>query len=317
MTMRDFKQVQAFFDYANERERIRISRERGDPYPWTTDSIFNAYRFCNVNREHDTVTRWWRTWSTDNLRPEQMLLATVLFRWFNRVSTGEAIFCQRDMFAGGRTAWEVLWEHTQDGNYVRGVNSIRTAVRAALPKGPWVTGSYIIKGYDGMDKLAGVTKAFQEFCDRKVPLPGHAVTPGWSMLSLWMGEHPGLISLESTWGWLKQHAFLGPFLSYEVVCDLYHTPLLAGARDINTWANPGPGAERGLNRIHSRDLKQRVPRAQQIAEMREIFSHVGAFWSHVGWEWDMRTVEHTLCEADKYWRVQQGQGRPRQVFRAK
>jgi len=34
-----------------------------------------------------------------------------------------------------------------------------------------------------------------------------------------------------------------------------------------------------------------------------------------GWpEWEMRDVEHTLCEFDKYERVRLGEGRPRGVF---
>jgi hypothetical protein len=31
--------------------------------------------------------------------------------------------------------------------------------------------------------------------------------------------------------------------------------------------------------------------------------------------WEMRDVEHTLCEFDKYERVRLGEGRPRSVFR--
>jgi hypothetical protein len=35
-----------------------------------------------------------------------------------------------------------------------------------------------------------------------------------------------------------------------------------------------------------------------------------------GWpRWEMRDVEHTLCEADKYWRAESGNGRLKQHFR--
>lgn len=41
-----------------EREKIRIKKETGEPFPWTEDPILKAYRFCNVRREDDTVTKW-------------------------------------------------------------------------------------------------------------------------------------------------------------------------------------------------------------------------------------------------------------------
>jgi hypothetical protein len=42
---------------------------------------------------------------------------------------------------------------------------------------------------------------------------------------------------------------LGPFLAYEIVTDLRFTALLENAPDIMTWANPGPGAKRGITRL--------------------------------------------------------------------
>ena len=42
-----------------ERETIRTKKEELHlPAPWTSDSIPGAYRFCNVRREDDRVTRW-------------------------------------------------------------------------------------------------------------------------------------------------------------------------------------------------------------------------------------------------------------------
>lgn len=49
--------VTAFFDYCREREKIRISREKKDPSPWTNDIIFQKGRFLNVFREDDRVSK--------------------------------------------------------------------------------------------------------------------------------------------------------------------------------------------------------------------------------------------------------------------
>ena len=61
-------------------------------------------------------------------------------------------------------------------------------------------------------------------------------------------------SLEDTWNKLRDYPYMGPFMAYEVVTDLRHTHLLENATDIMTWANPGPGAMRGLNRLTGREL---------------------------------------------------------------
>ena len=49
------------FYWVAERERIRVRKESGQPFPWTDDPILATYRFCNVRREDDRVTIWVRT----------------------------------------------------------------------------------------------------------------------------------------------------------------------------------------------------------------------------------------------------------------
>jgi hypothetical protein len=89
---------------------------------------------------------------------------------------------------------------------------------------------------------------------------------------------------------------------------------------------------RGLNRIHGRDLNKNIGKDNFIKEMQKLLalSQTDQFWPNMmktavmhdlpggflDWpEWDMRTVEHTLCEFDKYERVRLGQGAPRQKFK--
>jgi len=43
--------------FIKERESIRLKKEAGKPRPWTKDPILGNYRFCNVHREDDRVTR--------------------------------------------------------------------------------------------------------------------------------------------------------------------------------------------------------------------------------------------------------------------
>jgi len=117
--------------------------------------------------------------------------------------------------------------------------------------------------------------------------------------------------------WLVKFPLIGDFGAYEIVCDLRWTKLLDKAPDTMEWANPGPGAMRGLNRLHGRDVKRHVPREQYIREMRELLYVSHQFWPTPSEHWpalEMREIEHTLCEFDKYERVRLGEGRPRGVY---
>ena len=315
-------QARPFFEYAREREAIRIRREvEGLPRPWTKDEILNTYKFCNIYREDDATTRWFRTHVRDRLSgTPEVILATVLFRWFNRASTGDAVFRQIGDYnrEGGpiRTAFE---QYLHDGR----IESIHSAIKTFCGNGPYVTGSYIIKSPDGMNKLDGVLESVDAFnCNRQLVqhIPrGWAPQKdemGWRQLGERILSGASTISLEQFWSWLKKFAFMGTFTSYEVVTDLRHTNILRSAPDIMTWANAGPGAVRGLNRIHRRKLTQGANSYSAVCEMRELLEMANGPFLHVwptreGQPTEMRDIEHTLCEFDKYERARLGEGRPR------
>ena len=242
-------------------------------------------------------------------KPE-VLLASVLFRWFNRIETGEAIFKQLSLDSA--TAWDRVCESHR-------IDALKPAILGYCGKGPYVTGAYIIKTRDAMDKLSGVLWAVGQFMTSQLTtIHGEGIS-GWRLTATELLEwrHDKPFSLEQCWKWLRQFPYLGDFMAYEIVTDLAHTDLLCNAPDIMTWANPGPGAMRGLNRIFERDLNKNIGKENFIKEMRVLLtmSRVHNNWSPDWQPWDMRTVEHTLCEFDKYERVRLGQGAPRQRFK--
>ena len=54
--------------WQTERESIRIKKESAvlSP-PWTDDPILQEFKFCQVFREDDRTTRWFRTHIRENL----------------------------------------------------------------------------------------------------------------------------------------------------------------------------------------------------------------------------------------------------------
>jgi hypothetical protein len=124
-------------------------------------------------------------------------------------------------------------------------------------------------------------------------------------------------SLEETWKQYLPYAGFSGFMAYEVVTDLRHTKILNKAEDIMTWANPGPGAKRGLNRIHLRELEQTVTKQQLNFEMQQLLQYSPDYLEGHMQPLEMRDIEHCLCEFDKYERVRLGQGRPRAKYKPK
>lgn len=293
-------QVEKFFDYARERYQIMIRKDGNKPKPWTCDPILQEYRFCNVFREDDKVTKWFRENIREPLRDDpRVLLATFIFRLFNFVETGEnmLLFGPVDPFVLFSTdGWE---EHKE---------TFRARVKDQEQK---VTGAYMTKTPTGLDKVDGCIQVIDWFiahCDGDCEAMAKAMTEEDTRLE-YVAE------------WLADARFMGPFLSYEVVTDLRHTYLLNKAPDIMTWANPGPGAARGLSRIcgvHHDSLKRE--KKQDVLVMIELMQELLAasdephLWPFDFPDMEMREIEHTLCEFDKYERVRLGQGRPRSRY---
>lgn len=294
--------TKAFFAYARARHSIYIQRMvQHRPWPWTADPILQQYRFCNVFRELDTTTAWFRLNIREPLleAPTHLQVrAAVAFRWFNRIETFDTLL----------TAWEGAGAR----ELIEGWNAdtVATVLRQD-GKPPWVTGSYIIKTPDGMDKLTGVLWCIDNF-----------IAKHETAIALRIDDGP--VGLYEVWQMLSEAPFLGDFMAYEVVTDLRHTPRLKDAPDAFLWANPGPGACRGMARVMGQPLDHfnranTEHRRRVNGLMQELLwlSENQALWPE-GWgKWEMREVEHTLCEFDKYERARLGQGKPRQKFRRK
>jgi hypothetical protein len=274
-----------FFEYACEREHVRRKKESGLPKPWTRDLILKNYRFCNVFREDDRTTQWFRRHMRDHVKNStDAVFTTICFRWFNRISTGEVLL-------------EHNLHHRWDGKKAR---------RVLADCKPLVTAAYMVKSPIGVNpKLEGLAQCLDTVWSLREAL-----------LSQW-----DYTSLENSWCLLLQLPYIGPFMAYEIVTDLRHTIMLERARDIDLWANPGPGCVRGLGRVFFSDPLHFVRNRKSDQEsmqirMRHLLveSRQDHRWPKIWPKWEMREVEHTLCEFDKYERARLGEGRPKQRY---
>lgn len=283
-----------FFEAARERQRIYEKRQRGEPAPWTKDPAFQEFFFCNLYREQDRTTQAFKEQIRDRLQEQdQVLLSTVAWRWFNRAETCFALLHPQAGLLSGD--WDPIFA--------------KANILGLLPKGPYVTGAFVVKTPNGMTKLDGVLQCISWFAERPWRSAAADMRGGWS--------------LKQAHDWLIQSPYLGDFMAYEIVTDLRHTALLRDAPDINSWANPGPGAMRGLCRLMGDPLDTRS--RSNKGDYRWAISAMGELLQEA-WrrpeisdipKWEMREVEHWLCEFDKYERAYSGEGRMKRVYKAR
>ena len=123
-----------------------------------------------------------------------------------------------------------------------------------------------------------------------------------------------------------EYYMVGRFVAYEIVCDFRHTPLLNNATDKLTWANMGPGAKRGLKRLgmphkgpeQGIDSMVRLYKTAKRYVGSHLRPHIITKATHPNYPpFELREIEHSLCEFDKYERVRTGAGRPRELFDGK
>ena len=278
------EELDTYFYWIHERESIRINKEvLGHTPPWTDDEVLQKYKFCQVFREDDRTTRWFREHIREPLKDStDVFMATVIFRWFNYIESGRT-----------------LLKHDLICNWDR-----KKAIEEISKQDKWVTGAYIIKTPNRMNKVTGVAECISHM---------------WKDKNYLIDTMYGVHSLEKTWNILRDYPYMGPFMAYEVVTDLRHTYCLDNANDIMTWANPGPGAMRGLNRLTGRELgfcKRSHPWNEEMQELLEIAITErldGELISDTNFE--MREIEGGLCEFDKYSRTVKKQGTTRSIYK--
>lgn len=273
------------FYWVKERERIRVRKEARKPFPWTRDTILSTYRFCNVRREDDRVTKWIKA----NIR-----------RRFNNHPHLWLMLC---------IARQINWPDTlrdliEDGSWPDVSNfdprDITTTLNARKRHGKKIyTGAYMIAA----PSQKGANK--QQYIAETV------IGELWKDRRFFVDFFDCRPSLRDTHIQLMNYLGWGKFMAYQAIVDMRYTRLLRDAPDRHNWAATGPGTLRGLNRLHGRPTKQRISQGQALAEMRKIYSIIER---ETNVAMDFSDVPNVLCETDKYLRVERGEGRPRAFY---
>lgn len=282
---------EGFWAFLRERYQILLRREAGEPGPWTTDPVLQAWRFCNVRREDDRVTKWFRENIREPLRDSpDVLFATIAFRWFNTIETGELL--RPYLLRGEWNREEIELELTR----------WRDAGKTIF------TNAFMVNSAPGKPKHVDVLDNLEL---------------AWGLASdHYMLDQPG---------WTKEEMFnqllrvprLGNFAAYQVVVDLQYTYLLENAPDLNTFTVAGPGCAKGIGLCFDNDPSRYKYGSQaDQEEMLKVMRNVRAMglaqsdlWPSEWPELPLSDIENGFCEYAK-WRTGHAGGRLKRRFKS-
>lgn len=284
--MKDPMGVRALVDFIVERDMVRVRKERGDPRPWTQDPILNRYRFCNVRRNDDTVTKWLlKKWYPQFVANPDYWFTAIVARLLNQPESLEAV---KDY---------ILPYKPQQF-----VETLQARARAGKKN---FNAAYIVSTNGlSMDKVEYVAYNVLNVVweDRERMRPKHEDT-----LDVY---HRMLMSFDG----------LGSFIAAQVIGDLKYLKRspLAKSSDWATWAASGPGSRRGLNRWRGYVPENAYKESEWRMDFEGVLEAVNEQLPRHGLEpLTGQDLQNCLCEWDKYERARLGEGTPKQLYKEK
>lgn len=284
ITHHDVKQaspLERFGYYINERYAIALRRAAGQPRPWTRDPILHWYKFTNVKRGWDYISRWlWENWYKPHRTSRGVGIACALARFTNYVPTFETLGYPRIVtFDIWRSKLKL--QRAQHGKVFGAAYHIVGGIKPGADKIDWLVDHWI---YD-------VWKC--------------------NLLIRWW---PDPFELHTE---LRQLNGWGNFMAQEVVLDWMLTHFADGVSDNNRkrFAVPGPGARRGLNRLLEKTPEKGMSDDAALDALRDAHYAILPFVpAALKKDWTRHDTQFNLCEFDKYERTLWDQGKPRATY---
>jgi hypothetical protein len=272
-----------------EREVIRVVRERGGERPYTKDPVLAKYKFTNIRRRDDRVSRWI---IEHIIKPNEyredlwfILLITRLVNWpptLQRLIDDGILFRAAVDFDAPAFSKSVE-RFKSEGNKV-------------------YSGAYMVyptKMDPGGAKSLAVAK--------------HIITPALNLsdkidMALQVDEpliEDFVAELSGSFG-------ISTFMAGQVAADLTYCGQLGRADDLLTYAPIGPGSSRGLNY-----LLNRAPNAgwsQEAFNVQLTNIHDAVVDELDINDLTLHDVQNCMCEFSKYCRTVLGEGKPKTTY---
>lgn len=279
-----------FVAFIKARDAVRVAKEAEKPRPWTKDPILSKYRFCNVRRDDDAVTKWLRTmwyphWDEEPMSNKEMdpdiWFAAVVARLFNNPDALNAIRGCVIPFKPERMR-QILHDRKKAG--LKNFNAAYIVSTNGRP----------------MDKVDYIVR--------------FVLGPMWIDRKKLRYDYETLDSYHEL---LMGYDGMGSFIAAQVIADLKSYGAFSCASDRTIFVASGPGSRRGLNRVigRSSDSPWREHEFRQcLWELRDKTLPLLPVPIHA---LDAQDIQNCLCEFDKYERARLGEGTPKQIYKEK
>lgn len=265
------------------REDARIRKE--EPSRRVTrkpDSIITTYRFCNVRRNDDRVTKYVLNDFLPHFK-DHVWFAAVVARLFNN-------------------------EHT--------LVDIAQFVEPFKPAG---MGAMLRRRKDAGLKnfnAAYIVSTNGRQMDKVEYLVIHVLQPLWAKRVAISKSMEGA-TLAQAHELLQAQQGLGSFMAAQVLADIKYLDPRRWS-DFHTFAASGPGSKRGLNRVlgfaPDTPFRESIFRSRLLELRKKVNDHLAEKY---GWEEHLtaQDLQNCLCEFDKYERARLEEGRPKQIYK--
>ena len=252
---------------------MRLVKDGVFPADEFPDPILSNYRFCNVNREHDTVTRW----IAKHVRPVlsyENLSTAVSHLYVCRIFNEPAILNK-------------IMPLTHFPSARKRLHAMKTEGHKLL------RGAYMCVSHGAENRGKSTIDYFMDHAEQLARLPFSDCN-----------------TLHQVAKKMKHVKGIGDFIANQVCTDLrYQSPWAKEWLDWTTFVLAGPGTKRGLNRYygHEDDRTQLFPgyrgdcqeALRQIRyDLRQEFSaKINDYFT------DINNLSNCFCEFDKYERA--------------
>lgn len=269
---------ETYWRFAAERQAIFFRRVAGDPPPWTTDPVLQEYKFTNAYRASDRVSQYLirHVIYTGDSSPDEVFFRTILFKFFNKISTWERL-----KKALGAISWAEYSFERFERVFAQSMASGESIYSAAyiMPSGGRGAG-------DGKKHRMHLRLLEQMMRDE---LPARIA---------------GAPNMGRAFDLLRAYPTIGDFLAYQYVTDLNYSPLTNFSE--MEFVVPGPGARDGIRKCFS-DLGGlteaeiiKVVTQSQEQSFRTLDLPFKTLW---GRPLQLIDCQNVFCEVDKYSRV--------------
>ncbi len=287
-----------YWRFACERQAIYFRRLEGEEPPWSSDPILQSFKFTSAYRAADRVSQYLiRRVIYDERYPEapaEVVFRTLLFKFFNKISTWELLEHRL-----GLLTWQSFDPEVYDQVLTEAATSGRRLYSAAYIIPPVSLDQTHIK-HRGHLKLLSLM-----FESNLVPRlqQSHDLCAVFKLI--------------------KTFPSLGDFLAFQLAIDLNYTNVVD--HDEASFVVAGPGARDGLAKtfLNAEAIPVEALIAHMMEEQETEFSRLGlSFRSLWGRPLQLIDCQNLFCEVSKYTRVSHpeiagysGRTRIKQIFR--